>query len=87
MDFNINLNSVNGGAFSDIRGETGFHIACQSGDVELVELIIKKSVDFNIDLNVKDCHGKTGFQHACSSDQVKKLIVDNSDQFNIDLQS
>ena len=39
-------------------------------------------MEFNIDLNAK-VNGKTGYDF--SSGQVKKLILDNSAQFNIDL--
>ena len=40
-------------------------------------------MECNIDLNAKDNDGDTGY--ALSSGQVKKLILDNSAQFNIDL--
>jgi hypothetical protein len=56
-------------------------------NVKIVDLLIKNSVDYNIDLNGKDIFGKTGY-HYCEGQakgQVKKLILKNADQFNIDL--
>ena len=82
VEFNVDLN-----AKIEFDGETGFnyafHYACVSGHVKIVELLIKKSVEYNIDLNVKNHNGFSGY--ALSSGQVKKLILDNSAQFNIDL--
>ena len=72
-----------------------------SGRVKIVELLIKKSAECNIDLNAKDTVGNTGFHYVCLNsenasdqkckyaylkcEQVKKLILDYSAQFNIDL--
>ena len=53
MECKINLNAKNG------DGKTGFHYAFESGRIELVKVLIKNSVEFNIDLNVKDRDGKT----------------------------
>ena len=87
----------------DNYGDTGYHCACKWGYVrlkpslwvKLVELLIKNSVECNINLNAKNNNGKTGYHHACSHSQtgshaqacgqVQKLILDNSTQFNIDL--
>ena len=77
VEYNIDLNVKND------DGSTGFHQACSSGHAEAVELIIKKSVKCNIDLNAENDDGDTGY--ALSGDRVKKLILDNSAQFNIDL--
>ena len=57
------------------------------GNVKIVELLIKNSVKFNIDLNAKDKDGKTVYISLKNRgyDRVRKLIRDNSAQFNIDL--
>ena len=46
-------------------GHTSFHVACSNGSTDIVELIIKKSIDLNIDLNAKyKTWGWTGFYFA-----------------------
>merc|ERR1719483_2061675 len=76
LNFNLNAKANN--------GFTGFHYACFNGHVKMVELLIQNSVEFHINLNAKnENRGLTGY--ALSSGQVKKLIRDNSAQFNIDL--
>ena len=59
------------GIFDGLDGNTGFQYACKSGHDELVELMIKKSVELNIDLIAKDRHGKNGYHYACESGHVK----------------
>ena len=48
---------------------------------------LKKSTDFNIDLNAKDQNGKTAFQYACNSHnlEIVKMMIQKSIEFNIDL--
>ena len=42
-----------------------FHNVCQYGHPKIVEMLIQKSTEFNIDLNTKDEEdGMTGFQIA-----------------------
>ena len=49
----------------DENGHTSFHVACSNGSTDIVELIIKKSIDLNIDLNAKyRTWGWTGFYFA-----------------------
>ena len=59
------------------------------GNVKLVELLIKNSVEFNMDLNAKnEYYGKTGFHYACEKYQKVKLVellIKNSVECNIDL--
>ena len=51
----------------DENGHTSFHVACSNGSTDIVELIIKKSIDLNIDLNAKyRTWGWTGL--FCSQD-------------------
>ena len=78
VEFNVDLN-----AKIEFDGETGFNCAFHYACVKIVELLIKKSVEYNIDLNAKNHNGFSGY--ALSSGQVKKMILDNSAQFNIDL--
>ena len=48
---------------------------------------MQKSVEFNIDLNAKDRHGKTGFDYVFrnGSSKMKKMIIQKSAELNIDL--
>ena len=48
---NIDLNTKDSG------GKTGFYCACSSGHVKIVELLIKNSVEYNVDLNAEDISG------------------------------
>ena len=41
--------------------QTAFHFACLEGHTKIVEMIIQKSVELNIKLNVGNCFGMTGF--------------------------
>jgi ankyrin len=73
----------------DSCGRTGYHLACQRSQVEIVELMIKNSVECNIDLNAKNEYdGKTGFHYACVKGRKVKLVellIKNSVECNIDL--
>ena len=52
-------------------GHTSFHVACSNGSTDIVELIIKKSIDLNIDLNAKyKTWGWTGFYLSHWIDQT-----------------
>ena len=66
---------------------TGFHYACMHGHVKIFELLIKKSVECNIDLNAKDSAGRTGFHHACICGHVKivDLVIKKSVECDINL--
>ena len=68
-------------------GQTAFHLACNTFDhshhfkskkallerrFEIAEMLVDKSAEFNIDLNVKDEDGGwTGFQLACRSGHLE----------------
>ena len=41
-----------------------FHLACPNGQSKVVEMLIRKSIEFKIELITKDKYGKTGFQYA-----------------------
>ena len=55
--------------------------------IEIVELIIQKSSDFNIDLNARDKNDETAFNVACENKSSKmiKMLVQKSAEFHIDL--
>ena len=54
----------------------------------VVELLIEKSSELNIDLNAVTNCGNTAFHLACSDcsrENIVKLIMKNAEAFNIDL--
>ena len=54
----------------------------------MVELFLRNSIKYNIDLNAKDSlHGYTGFHFACFEGHVEivEILVDNAEEFDIDL--
>ena len=62
---------------------TPFHLTCLYGHVEIAKLILKKSLQFDINLNEKDTYGLTPYQYAllkCSS-SVKDAIEKKSVNF------
>ena len=92
VEYNIDLNVKDDWQRGGRNGRlTGFHYACKSGNVKIVELLIKKSVECNINLNAIDdwkrCGkkgaGKTGYNYSIGL--VRRMILDNAAQFNIDL--
>ena len=70
------------------HGLTPFQLACYNGHFEIVDLLINRSSDLNIDLNVKDkSMGRTGFQYACMFNypNIVQKLIQKSTMFNIDL--
>ena len=67
--------------------ETAFHLACQSGYAKIAEMIMKKSVEFNIDLNAKNYDGDTTFHFAClwGETSIVDMMINNSESVNLDL--
>ena len=61
-------------------GRTPLHLACEYGHVKVVEIIIQKSADFNIDLNAKDQRGKTAFHLACwnGHSKIAEMLIQKS---------
>ena len=51
---NIDLNAFNNYGF------TGFHCACEYGQVNVVRIFLENAAAFNIDLNAIDNDGMTG---------------------------
>ena len=71
-------------------GKTAFHMACQYEYSEIVELLIKKSVELNININEKDQDGRTAFHLVCDNKYhwnpaTVNVILDNSELFGLDL--
>ena len=72
-------------------GQTPFHLACDNGQDDMVEIIMKNSAKLNIDLNAKDFYGNTAFHLACwngwddQAADISEIIMRNSSKHNIDL--
>ena len=67
LQSNLNLNAT-------VCGETGFHYACENGHLKIVENLVQKSIEFNINLNATTIRGKTGYDYAIENGHTK--IVD-----------
>ena len=70
-----------------MTGSTAFHVACCSGQSEIVQLLIKRSTDHKIDLNAKNSSGWTGFHLACGfgHTEIVEMLIDNSEACKLDL--
>ena len=70
-------------------GKTPFIVACTEGRMNIAIILINKSNDLAIDLNIKDKNGWTAFYHACWQGhlEIAKLIMENAASMNIDLNS
>ena len=73
----------------DDQGKTAFHFACKNGDIDEAQLLIKKSREFNIDLNSKNEIHRTAFHLAClhKKTDIVKLLMENAVVFKIDLEA
>ena len=67
---------------ANLPGMTPFYTACDNGNVRIAELIMKSSIENNIDFNFY-----SGFIYACQCGHVKivELLIKKSVEFNIDL--
>ena len=85
-DLKVELNGTYG-----IHKGTIFHWARSSGQSNLVNLLMKKSVDFKINLDVKDDNGSgngyTGFHKAClyQSTEMVEMMIENAESSKLDL--
>ena len=52
--------------------------------LKLAEMLIQKSVEFKIDLNVQDNDGNTPY-HLAPISNLKRMMIKNEKSFNIDL--
>ena len=77
----IDLNTKSNG------GWTAFHIACNEGRSDLVEVFMENAINLSIDLNARDRDGLTGFHQACihgHADLVNIFTV-NAVKLSIDI--
>ena len=87
-NFNINLNT---GKFLDEGNEghenTGFQLACKFGHLKLAEMLLEKSVNFDIDIHAMNANGQTAFHLACDKGQTEivQLLLQKSSQLKIAL--
>ena len=58
VDIDIGLN------YQDKSGRTALHVACENGQLKIVELFLQKSSKLNIDLNAEDNKGMTPMDYA-----------------------
>ena len=59
------------------------------GNTETVQMVIKYSKDFGIDLNAKDNRGNTALHWACSTGKTEtvQMILKNWKEFGIDIKA
>ena len=67
--------------------ETGFVTACHAGHINVVKMLIDKSVPLELDLADQSEYGHTGFHLACQGGNTKvvELLLDKSESVNFDL--
>ena len=78
-------------------GYTAFQLACKHGPLEIVELMIKSSKDFSIDLNARDntylgstaLHQLFGFDNRRQNNKIRiiELMMKNWKEFGIDIKA
>ena len=68
---------------------TCFHLACFHGRTNTVELMIKSSKDFDIDLNYRDHCGWSALHLACryGNTETVDLMMKNWKEFGIDIKA
>ena len=68
-------------------GKTPFIVACTEGRMNIAIILINKSNELGIDLDIKDKYGQTGFHQACweGHSEVAEIIMKNAASTNIDL--
>ena len=71
------------------QGWTYLHLAVGNGQIDMVEKIMKNSVEFDIDLNAKDYLGLTAFHYTCVFGYVKiaEIFINHYLELNIELNS
>ena len=73
------------------RGQTCFHLACEYGRFDIVQLLLdpERSAinDHGIDLNGKTKYGNTAFYYACFHGHVNvvKILMENATDLSINL--
>ena len=72
-------------------GVTGFHLAFIQGQDKIEEMLVTKSFEFNIDVNVKcnldNAFLNNAFQSACKygDSKMADMLIQKSTEFNIKL--
>ena len=68
-------------------GNEAFQLAYKNVHLKFVEILIRNSARFNIDLRVVDNFKRTAFQNACENGLTKiaEILIQKSTDFNIDL--
>ena len=69
----------------DKSGYSAFHWACAKDHSKIAEILIQKSVEFNIDLNAfKSTSGSTAFHLACMfhKKSIVEMMLDNVESIN-----
>ena len=69
--------------------ESGFMTACHAGHINVVKMLIDKSVPLELDLADQNIFGHTGFHLACQGGHtnVVELLLDKSESVNFDLEA
>ena len=64
-----------------------FQSSCKNGHTKIAKFLMKKSIEFNIELNAKDEYGRTAFHLASSYGNTKivKILIEHSKIFGLDL--
>ena len=64
-----------------------FQSSCKNGHTKIAKFLMKKSIEFKIDLNARDNFGNTAFHKACKNDHSKiaEMFIQKSAEFNIEL--
>ena len=60
---------------TDQSGGTAFHIVCKKGHMKIVELMLQKSTEFNINLNAEDNFNQTPFHLACKNNHIEVSVM------------
>ena len=78
-DFGIDLNT------KDIDGWTTLHWACECGETETVQIMMKHWKEFGIDIKSRNNEGKTALDLIDEEDghQIMKMLENEYSQFDV----
>ena len=64
-----------------------FQSSCKNGRTKIAKFLMKKSIEFKIDLNARDNFGDTAFHKACKNghSKIAEMFIQKSAEFNIEL--
>ena len=94
--FKTALNEEKDKNVKNLAGETPFHLACKSGCLKIVQLLLKKTGleininakgNYDIDLNSQTNTGQTALYYACMNGHldVVKILIENAAASSIDI--